>query len=268
MLTQSPVTRAILATWVAIWLLSFLSALAGPGLAAWLALDAAALLDGRLLALPGVLTHAVAHDPYGVLHLLLNALAFFWLAPELELLWPGRRFLLFLAGAALAGAGVHLLLAAAFPASFAFVVLGGSGLVSAVLAAHAAIYPDRQLSLIFFRCRLIHFFLVLLALDVLWFIADLAGRHSGVAHEVHLAGTAVGWLHAGGFWRRGAPFGDRNRSPFARLRAWRDRRAARRAASDEAELDRILAKIGRHGMPALTAAERSFLERRSRRSRK
>jgi membrane associated rhomboid family serine protease len=266
--TLGPVTRAILATWVAIWVLSFLTALAGPGLAAWLALDAVALFHGNLLAFPGILTHALAHDPYGILHLLFNALAFFWLAPELELLWPGRRFLIFLATAALAGAGLHLLLAALFPVAFAGIALGGSGLVSAVLAAHAAVYPDRQLSLIFFRCRLIHFFLVLLLLDLLWFIADLAGRHSGIAHEIHLAGSAVGWLYAGGCWRRGGLPALATRGPLARWGSWRAARAARRAAAEEAELDRILAKIGREGMPALTAAERAFLERRSRHSRK
>lgn len=265
--TFGSITRALLATWVALWILSFLSALAGPGLAAYLALDAPGLLAGRWLALPGILTHALVHDPYGILHLLFNALIFYVFAPEIERLWPGRRFLRFLLAAAAAGAAVHVLLAALLPASFPGLVLGGSGLVSAVLSASAAVYPDRRISLIFFECRLIHFFLGLLILDLLWLVADLAGRSSGVAHDVHLAGAAVGWLRAHGSWRRGwrAPWGD---GPFARLRRRLAEGRARRASAEEAELDRILAKIGREGIQTLEPAERAFLERRSRRSRK
>ncbi len=266
MRTLGPVTRAVLATWVVVWVASFLTGLRGAGIAGALAWNAPALLHGSLLALPGALTYTLAHDPYGVLHLLVNSLMFFWFAPEMERLWPGARFVRLLLYAAGAGAGAHLVLAALLPGSFPGLVLGGSGLVSAVLAASAAIYPDREVSLIFFRCRLVHFFLGLLALDLLWLIADLAGRGGGVAHDVHLAGAAVGWVWAGGFWRRGfAPPG------AAWLRGWRARRAAgrlRREAAEEAELDRILAKIGREGLTALTAGERAFLERRSKRSRR
>ena len=110
--------------------------------------------------------------------------------------------------------------------------------------------------------RLIVFFAVLVGLDLLGFIAQCAGRGGGVATQVHLAGAAVGWFWANGFAHLGWP------DPLSRWRASRQeaarRREATRAADDEAELDRILAKISREGLPSLTAKERDFLEKRSR----
>lgn len=262
-----PVTRAVLATWVALWVIGFLSAIAGPGLAPWLALDSAAILDGRLRALPTVLTYALVHDPYGILHVLMNCLMFFWWAPEVEVLWRRGRMVNFLLVAALAGAGVNLLLSGLAPVAFHAQVLGGSGLVFAVLAAHAAVYPERILNLLVLRCRLISFFLVLCALDLLWLIADLAGRVDGVAQEIHLAGALTGWLWAGGFWRRGIDHRVGG-NLAAKWRAWRSGRRQRREAGEEAELDRILAKIGRDGISALTASERAFLDRRSKRRKR
>lgn len=257
----------MLATWVALWLAGFLSALAGPGIAVWLALNSSAILDGHLSALPTILSYVLVHDPNGILHLLVNGLMFYWWAPEVEILWRRGRMLTLLLLAALAGAAANLLLAALLPASFGAHVLGGSGLVSAVLAAHAAVYPGRILNLLVLRCRLISFFLVLCALDLLWLIADLAGKVDGVAQEIHLAGALTGWVWAGGFWRHGLTARPRS-GLAAKFRAWRAGRRQRRDAGEEAELDRILAKIGREGLTALDAAERAFLERRSKRRKR
>lgn len=262
-----PVTRAVLVTWVAMWIVSFLSALAGPGVTSWLALNAGAIVHGHFGALPGLLTYVLVHDPYGILHLLVNGLMFSWWAPEVETLWPRSRMVKLLFWATLAGAGVNLFLTWLVPQSFNGLVLGGSGWVSAVFAAHAAVYPGRILNLLVLRCRLISFFLVLCALDLLWLIADLAGRVDGVAQEVHLAGALTGWLWAGGFWRRGWSPGWAQ-GLAARFRGWQSRRRQNRHAGEEAELDRILAKIGRDGLNALDAGERAFLERRSKRRKR
>ena len=155
-----------------------------------------------------------------------------------------------------------LLLALTGLAAFRVPVVGGSGLVWTVLAASAAMYPGRRLNLILFTCTLRSFFLVLLGLDFLCFLADLFGTGNGVAQQVHLAGALVGWLAVGGFGRGELP---------GFLLRWRQKRARKLAdrareadAAVEAELDRILAKIGREGMTSLTAREREFLHKRSR----
>lgn len=265
MATLGPITRGILVVWVALWIVSFLATLADPAALRLLWLDPRALLEGRLAAVPGVLGHALLHDPQHSLHLLLNGLIFALFAPEAERLWPRRRCLIFLGAAALAGAAATVLLAALAPSGFARPVIGGSGLVSAVIAVHAAVYPDRLLNLILFRCRLIRLFQVLLALDLLGLIATLAGRPDGIAHQVHLAGFASGWLWAGGSWRRGWDGKALLRRFAGRRRARRAAREERAQAGQERELDRILAKIGREGIGSLSEGERRFLEERSRR---
>lgn len=263
--TLGPITRGLLIAWVVLWVASFLVALADPALLRPLVLDPAALLAGDLAAWPGALGYVLLHDPSRTLHLLFNALLFASFAPEVERLWPRRRFGLLLLVAALAGALVTVVFAALAPGGFAVPVIGGSGLVSAMIAATAAVYPDRRLNLILFSCRLMSFFLVLAGLDLLFLIGAFAGRPTMTAHQVHLAGFAVGWAWAGGFWRRGWSAG----SLFGRWRARRDAQRADRAQrtrdGEEAELDRILAKISSHGLASLDAKERRFLEKRSRR---
>lgn len=262
MQATAPIVRRILIAWGVLWVLSFLTALgSGPGLAGWLQLDPTALLRGDFSGLAGILGYALVHDPYGILHVAVNAWMFHLFAPEVETLYR-RRFVRMLVVSALVGAAVTLLLAATPMPSFDASVVGGSGLVATMLAVNAAIYPDRRLNLLIVQPRLIVFFAVLVGLDLLGFIAQCAGRGGGVATQVHLAGAAVGWFWADGFARLGWP------DPLSRWRASRQeaarRREATRAADDEAELDRILAKISREGLPSLTAKERDFLEKRSR----
>jgi membrane associated rhomboid family serine protease len=262
MQATAPIVRRILIAWGVLWVLSFLTALgSGPGLSGWLELDPLALLRGDLTGLAGVLGYALVHDPYGILHVAVNAWMFHLFAPEVETLYR-RRFVRMLVASALAGAAVTLLLAATPMPAFDAAVVGGSGLVATMLAVNAAIYPDRRLNLIVVQPRLIVFFAVLVGLDLLGFIAQCAGRGGGVATQVHLAGAAVGWFWADGFARLGW------RDPLTRWRSSRReaqrKRRASQAADDEAELDRILAKISREGLPSLSAKERDFLEKRSR----
>lgn len=262
-----PITRGILIAWAAVWIASFLVTLSAPAELAWAWLDPAAILAGRPGALPGALGYVLVHDPTRTLHLLLNALMFAFFAPEVERLWPGRRFLLFLLAAALAGAAAAVGLAALLPRAMSAPVIGGSGLVAATLAASAAVYPGRRVSLILFSCRLSSLVLVLVLLDALFLVGALAGRPSTTANQVHLAGYAAGWLWAGGAWRRGwspAAWAEK----FAARRALRRREKQERLrAAEDLELDRILAKIGSRGIGSLDDAERLFLEKRSRRKK-
>ncbi len=258
----TPLVRRLLLLWVAVWLAESLLFLGGLDLAGFLALRPADLLGLDVLALPGLVTYAVAHAPFPtLLHLAVNAYLLWVFGGEVETLWPGRRFLAFLGWVVLVGAGVHLLLV---PLMGASMVLGGSGIVNAVLAANAAMYPGRILDLILLRCRLITFFLVWLAVDVLRALYMAGGMGTGVAADVHLAGAAVGWIWAGGLERHGGPF----RGIILRWRGRQAEQARRRAREEEAELDRILAKIGREGLSSLSPRERRFLERRSGRGRR
>jgi len=240
--------------------ISFLTAMSPPhqGLSIWLSLDPT-LLQGNLAAFPGLVTYVLVHDPGSILHAGINMYLLYAFGGEVEILYRGRRFLWFLLAAALAGSFFHLLLAA-LSLNFASRVVGGSGIVMAILAVNAAIYPGRILNLLILRCRMITFFLFFVGLDLLNFLATWAGGNIQVATDVHLAGAAAGWIWAGGFQRFDNPIG-------RATRRWREKHAAaggERRRAGEAELDRILAKIGRGGLPSLTRGERRFLKKRSR----
>ncbi|MDP6850433.1 MAG: rhomboid family intramembrane serine protease, partial [Planctomycetota bacterium] len=170
------------------------------------------------------------------------------------------RFLKLMGASILAGALSQFVLYLLFAGTYSVPVTGGSGMVMTALAVQAAVYPDRILSLILFRCRLINFFLALLLLDILGFLYSIAGQGGGIATHVHLAGAAVGWWWAGGH----------QHAPKWWV-SWRSGRAQKkreqhhqRNRNEDLELDRILAKISEQGLPSLTDQERSFLEERSR----
>ena len=260
----TPLVKRILIAWAALWVLGFLTGLGGDGsggLNYWLRFDPVGLSDFNFTSLPGVVGYTLLHDRTNILHLLFNCYIFALFAPDIEALFPGKRFMLLLLKAALAGAGATLVLYWIMPGVFGNPVIGGSGLVSAVFAASAAMYPRRLLNLILIRVQLLHVFLVISGLDLLYLIGNMFGQFDGVARAVHLAGALTGWLAVGGFQRFDGPW-----------KKWMHKAASRKAdqtqrreQNDEAELDRILAKISSEGLPSLTQAERSFLEKRSKR---
>lgn len=254
--TPPPVARTILLSWVGVFIATFIASLFGIGLDV-LSFDPRGLLDGRSTAFLGVFTHVFVHA--GLIHIVMNAWLFLVFAPEVEVLFPGKRMVRLLAYAGGAGVLTGLLMSGLLPDRFNASIVGGSGLVMAAIAANVAVYPDRRLSLIIIHFRARTFFMVLIAMDVLGLIATIAGTTGGVAYELHLAGAAVGWGYAGGFSHLPSPW-----------RRWSANRARKRqedqrrtAQADDAEEDRILAKISREGITALTDRERAFLHRRS-----
>lgn len=259
MLHLTPRVKRILLLWAGMWIVGFLSGIGGGGLVDWLDFDPLALRRLEFTSLPGALGYVLIHDRADLFHLLINAWIFALFAPAVEELLPARRFWIFLLKAALAGAAACLLLSWLNPSQFGIPVIGGSGLVSAVMAAAAALYPGRVLNLLLFRARLISVFTVLILLDFVFFLGNCFGEFDGVAHHVHLAGAAVGWLTFDGFHRVQGPW----HGWLRRREEAKRQRKARQESADEAELDRILAKISREGLPSLTDSERSFLEKRS-----
>ncbi|MDA0666172.1 MAG: rhomboid family intramembrane serine protease [Planctomycetota bacterium] len=259
MIALTPIVRRLLILWAAIWVVDFLLSLWTTGLSSWFWLDPAGLLRGEILRIPGLVGYTFLHAPRNLFHLLMNAWMFALFAPEIERLFPGKRFVVFLLQAALAGAGVTLLLAWMMPQQFALPVVGASGLVSAVLAASAAMYPDRVLNLILIRLRLLYFFFAVVVIDLLWLIANMANQGDGTANAVHLAGALSGWIAVGGF--------QRIQGPWSRIAENQKRKSQQKTRvkqiKDDARMDQILAKISREGMPSLSNEEKQFLKRQS-----
>lgn len=258
----TPLVKRLLIIWVALWVLGFLTGVSGGGVIEWLELNPRGISSFDFLSLPGILGYTLVHSRLSIFHLLFNGYMFALFAPEIERLFPGKYFWYLLLKAALAGAASTLVLYWLMPATFGNSVIGGSGLVTAVFAASAAMYPDRIMNLIFLRIRLITFFVVLIGLDFLFFLGNMLGSADGVAHHVHLAGALVGWLAVGGFQRFDGPW----RGWMEKSVQKKAKKQQRQSQNEEEELDRILAKISRDGLPSLTDAERRFLEQRSKRS--
>lgn len=257
-----PVLKRLLIVLGGIWLVTFLLGLsdAGRGFVAGLfsvfGLDPDAWFQGPLfLPLWQPLTYALLHSasPW---HLLGNALYLYFFGGLLIERIGERRFLWFLAAAVLLGGigslawksllGVHS------------VTVGISAGALAVVAAAAVLQPHTPVLLILIPVPLFVLALILVGLDLLGALQQLAevGR-SGVDHFAHLAGAGFGflaarrgWVHLdpGKLWER------------RRLEAERTRRAA-----DEQRLDVLLERIHREGIGALSESEREFLKRMSQR---
>ena len=257
--TLTPIVRLLLIIWAALWVLGFLVQLGAEPLAYSLGFSPEGVVEGQIGSILGFAVYPFLHDSTSIWHLAINCLLLFYFGPEVERLNPGNRFLRLLVTAAVAGAAARFLLYLVTD-KFSGPVVGGSGLVSCCFAFLAAVMPGTRVSLLVITVRLLPLFLVLTGLDLLRLIATLAGQPSGVAAEIHLAGALVGWTAAGG-WER-----------FPLFAGIRDKAAQKRAEKarqgdlkDEAELDRILAKISRDGIGSLSAREKKFLEQRSKR---
>ncbi len=264
--SATPMVRRLVFLWLGVWLISSLTTLSGAGgLSAWLSLDAGGVRRGEFGALLGIFAYACVHAPFpSLLHVGLNGWVAWLLGPEVEVLWPGRRFVKFLLYCIGWGAAFHLSLGWVLDGLFLAPALGGSGIVMAILGAQAAVYPERRISLIFFSCPLLALFLCLAFLDLLGLLFMVAGQGQGVAADIHLAGAVFGWTWAGGWNRYPMPW-SRLKEGHASRRAEAN---ARQKQEEEMELDRILEKISVSGLPSLSAKEKDFLNGRSRPDKK
>ncbi|MEX0690680.1 MAG: rhomboid family intramembrane serine protease [Gemmatimonadales bacterium] len=220
-----------------------------------------ALLPNRLLVEPWTaVTYMFLHG--SPMHLFFNMFGLFIFGPRVEERLGPRRFIMLYLLSGLGGALLSLLT----PAS---AIVGASGALFGVMYAFAHFWPHAGI-LVFplpfpIPARILVFFAAGLSL-----LLGVRGG-GGVAHFAHLGGFAAAFIYL----RLAQRF-----SPAARFKAQAmappprpsgtDRKRWEQIDRDELhplnrdELDRILDKIGREGLAALSAAERTFLERFSR----
>lgn len=219
------------------------------GIEPWLRLDPSDLLQGRVWQ---VVTYAFLHaDAW---HLLFNLLLLYYFGGEVEVLLGTRRFIGFYLGAAVAAGAAFC--AWELAGGDVKGVMGASGAVMGVMVLYALHWP-RRIVLLFLVLPLpvwlLVVFLILMDMGV-----AVSGSRANVAHMAHLGGAAYGWLYA----HSHSTFARRWRALRGRLQNSRRRRVER----DQQRLDRILEKVHDRGMQSLTAPERWFLRRMSRRA--
>jgi membrane associated rhomboid family serine protease len=207
--------KALLIANTAMFLLCFF--LQGPlgGVLRYLELTPAAVV--RSFQIWQLFTYQFLH--FGVLQFVFNMLALWWFGPELEGIWGTARFLRFYL---LCGCGAGLCAVAAgflFGAENAAIV-GASGPIYAILAASAAIWPERDILYFFFPMKMKYFVLLIAAVDFL-----LSYGH--VSYMALLTGLLFGYFYVK------YPFGKRSSfDPMASIQAaykrWKLQRAKRK----------------------------------------
>jgi membrane associated rhomboid family serine protease len=192
-------------------------------------------------------TYQFIHQGLG--HLLANMLGLYFLGPETErALGTNRFFILYFLSGVLGGLGWSLL----SPPGISCV--GASGAVFGILGAYAALYPNRELILIFLPFMPIKAWVFVLLLGAYEFMHTLAGAGSHIANAAHLGGGIAGYVYAFVISRPDFP-----------KRLFRRRAPSPAPHVDHKEIDRILDKAARDGMHTLTRRERDLLKRAGKR---
>ena len=198
-----------------------------------------------------LLTYGFLHSVTDIFHVLGNLLMLYFFGTMLEEILGSRRFLVAYLSAQLVGA-LFFLVPGLF-GSGAIPVVGASGAVYGVMIAVATMRPNQTVFLLFIPVTMRVLALVILAITVFGAALAWKGGGDGVAHLVHLGGIAYGYLAV----KTGLLF----RDPVEALERRRAEREVERGERDEQRMDRLLEKIHREGMAALTRSEREFLKR-------
>lgn len=198
------------------------------------------------LAVWQLVTYQFIHQ--GFWHLFANMMGLYFLGPETErALGTNRFFALYFLSGILGGLGWSLL-------SPYGSCVGASGAIFGVLGAYAALYPNRELILIFFPFMPIKAWVFVLLIGIYEYFQMVhygAGGH--VANAAHLGGGIAGYIYATLIGRPDIlhklkeKFEPKEKPPVRR-----------------AEIDRILDKAAQHGMHTLTKTERDQLKRAGR----
>jgi len=251
----------------------------------YLALSLHGILRGRIWEL---VTFQFLH--VGLLHLLGNCLVIFFFGRELEWVLGKARFLTLYFLCGIVGGLLQILGAWVWPSHFGGAVMGASAGGFGLVAAFAALDPNRVLTLLLYfivplrmRARTLIYLSTGLALAGILFPSSIFG--GGVAHAAHLGGIAVGfaWVKLGWHrdyvrlpwegifdrWRGWHPLQSRQRkrelvkTTSAGVRRWPAAESGTDLPSEEfisREVDPILDKISAHGIQSLTERERKILE--------
>ncbi len=221
-----------------------------------------AILGGQVWR---IITYQFLH--WDFFHIFFNMLALFFFGPMVESWLGSRRFIAFYLISGVGGAALFTVLALAVPDVFfrdpalatRTALVGASGCIFGVLVAAALIAPDQRVMLLIppIPMKLRTLVWVFLGIAVLSVVVGSVNAGGEVAH---LGGAAVGFL----LIRRPRlldPFAESAGRVRQRVEHVRTDRQRKQQQADEAEIDRILAKVHNEGLNALTEKEKRTLRR-------
>jgi membrane associated rhomboid family serine protease len=191
-------------------------------------------------------------------HLLMNMAALWFMGPLVERSLGSKTFLGLYTLSGVAGGLLFLGIVPLFGMSWDNSLLGASGSVLGVVAAAGMLFPDQIVYLFFALAMKMR--TLAIAFAAVFLIFTLTGNLSHAAHLGGMVGGA-GWIIVG---RRLEGRAGR-RSARKAAGAW-DRRQ-REIAREQAEVDRILAKVHEHGIASLSWFEKRSLRKATERQR-
>jgi membrane associated rhomboid family serine protease len=194
-------------------------------------------------------------------HLFVNMLGLFFIGPAVEqTIGSYRFFVLYYLSGILGGLGWSLL---AGPGT---VCVGASGALMGILGAFGTLYPNVKL-LLWFILPIKAW--VLVTLLVIWELYETVGvqKIGGIANAAHLIGAIAGICYAMTLKHPHLVTELKGRLPGlgkSPPRSHSDRMKGGQEQLSKEEVDRILDKIGREGMGALSLREREMLKKATR----
>ena len=215
-----------------------------------------------------IITYQFLHADFG--HIFGNMLWLFFFGPMVEQFLGSKRFLAFYLLCGVGGALLYMVLmglTAAFgDTGLPFLtvqrdlpMIGASACTFGILVAMLRIAPHQKV-LLFFAIPVKLWIIAVFALvfevyTVMFGVGDNVGGSAA-----HLGGAAVGWLlitqsHLLNFFER-LTFA----SPKEAIAERVEQSRAKRTEAQEAEIDRILAKVSDHGLQSLTEKEKRTLQ--------
>jgi len=141
------------------------------------------------------------HDSQGVMHLVFNMLALWWIGSELEQLWGSRKFLIYYLVCGIGAAVIYFVGSLAYYfvtdhyAPLQVPVVGASGAIFGLMLAYGIFFGDRVIYFMFlFPMKSRYFIMLLGAIEVVMLLNQGLGAGK-VANLAHLGGIVSGFIY-------------------------------------------------------------------------
>lgn len=215
-------------------------------------------------------TYMFLHSTVNIFHLVINMLLLYFVGINIEHAFGRTRFLQFYGICGIIGGLAYLGFSLIDRSHFYVPLVGASGAVYGLLMAAMIFFPSMQIVFFVFPMPIRVFGLLLAA--ILLFKAVSPGGVDNLGGEVcHVAGALAAILifNAWGIMPRVQLGFNLPRFPFGRDRsegAWTRRQ--QKLAEEQAEVDRILAKVHEQGLASLSRKEKKVLAQATRRQQR
>lgn len=226
-----------------------------------------------------LITYQFMHG--GFMHIIFNMFVLWMFGIEIENLWGSKKFLIFYLTAGVVGGLCQIILSPLIVGGFPGVTIGASGAIMGVMVAFGMLFPNRLIYLYFLiPIKTKYFIIGLILLDFFYIgsqsianLAHIGGAAAGLIYMLYekKKGTAYGNYFNGSYGSSSSKenmfgkMGENLSSMFKKKdknvedAKFYEIKKEDEETVDQAEIDRILDKIGQSGYQNLTEREKKIL---------